>query len=244
MYFVTMSNEPKLNDQQKVAKSTNLLWLMFIIPILGGIALQFILNSGSLFNKSGANVAIPAGTINQAKSTITKDFKIDVSKYTSTESKPSDTKMDGMMMGGSMSSMTDRVFDDESFLTIMIPHHEEAIESSRQILKTTTNPELKAFAERVVTDQIPETTKMITILNSRYQPDSSYVKMMKDLSNGGKEVDQLYINDMIIHHQGAVDMANKILTITKSDEIKVLASGISTGQSAQIKQLEGLGRKI
>ena len=67
--------------------------------------------------------------------------------------------------------------------------------------------------------------------------------MMEDLSKGGTEADQMYIKGMIIHHQSAVDMANKILTITKNDQVKVLAGGISTSQSVQIIQLKNLQTK-
>ena len=233
-----MSNNLELNEQQKVVKSTRALWWVFLIVILCGFSLQLIIHPGSLFNKSGADVAVPAGT----KNTPQKETKIEASNTTLNDNKIGD-KMDGMEMGGSMAMMTDRVTDDESFLKAMIPHHEEAIESSKQILKTTTNPELKAFAERVVLDQTPETYQMIEILNSRYQPDSSYMAMMGDLSKGGTEADQMYIKGMIIHHQSAVDMANKILTITKNDQVKVLAGGISTSQSVQIIQLKNLQTK-
>ena len=156
-----MSNNLELNEQQKVVKSTRALWWVFLIVILCGFSLQLIIHPGSLFNKSGADVAVPAGT----KNTPQKETKIEASNTTLNDNKIGD-KMDGMEMGGSMAMMTDRVTDDESFLKAMIPHHEEAIESSKQILKTTTNPELKAFAERVVLDQTPETYQMIEILNS------------------------------------------------------------------------------
>ena len=219
-----MTTRPELNEQQKVTKANNLVWWIFFIFILAGFSLQLILNPELLFSKSGANTST-------TKSTNSNVTKVD------------NSKMGGMEMGGSMAMMTDRITDDESFLKAMIPHHEEAIESSKQILKTTTNPELKAFAERVVLDQTPETYQMIEILNSRYQPDSSYMAMMGDLSKGGTEADQIYIKGMIIHHQSAVDMANKILTITKDDKIKVLASGISTNQSVQIIQLKNLQTK-
>ena len=219
-----MTTRPELNEQQKVTKANNLVWWIFFIFILAGFSLQLILNPELLFSKSGANTST-------TKSTNSNVTKVD------------NSKMGGMEMGGSMAMMTDRITDDESFLKAMIPHHEEAIESSKQILKTTTNPELKAFAERVVLDQTPETYQMIEILNSRYQPDSSYMAMMGDLSKGGTEADQIYIKGMIIHHQSAVDMANKILTITKDDKIKVLASGISTSQSVQIIQLKNLQTK-
>ena len=43
--------------------------------------------------------------------------------------------------------------DEFSYLAMMIPHHEEAIESARALLTGTDRPEMRAFAQRVIDAQ-------------------------------------------------------------------------------------------
>ncbi|HBO38321.1 MAG TPA: hypothetical protein DD638_06630, partial [Pasteurellaceae bacterium] len=45
------------------------------------------------------------------------------------------------------------VTDDKSFLNGMIPHHQEAVDTSAVILTRTNNPELVKFAQEVIATQ-------------------------------------------------------------------------------------------
>jgi uncharacterized protein (DUF305 family) len=54
----------------------------------------------------------------------------------------------------------------------------------------------------------------------------------------GDAFDQAFLSEMIIHHQGAVAMAQQALTNAKHQEIKDLASGIIAAQNKEIVEMK------
>ena len=50
--------------------------------------------------------------------------------------------------------------------------------------------------------------------------------------------DALFIDSMIMHHQGAIDMANQALKEATKPEIKTLAENIIKAQESEIKQMQ------
>ncbi len=54
----------------------------------------------------------------------------------------------------------------------------------------------------------------------------------------GDAFDQTFIEEMIVHHQGAVDMAKFALMHAKHQEIKTLASAIIAAQTSEITQMQ------
>jgi len=66
---------------------------------------------------------------------------------------------------------------------------------------------------------------------------------MKDMSSllatlRGDEFDQTFINLMIDHHQGAIDMAELVATNTERKELKELANDIITAQTKEIEMMK------
>lgn len=55
----------------------------------------------------------------------------------------------------------------------------------------------------------------------------------------GDAFDAAFLEGMIPHHQGAIDMANAALTNAKHDEIKNMAKAIISAQQKEIDQMEG-----
>jgi uncharacterized protein (DUF305 family) len=49
----------------------------------------------------------------------------------------------------------------------MIPHHQGAIDMSEELIKKTKDPELKAFAEKIIKDQKAEIKQMQDILKKK-----------------------------------------------------------------------------
>lgn len=147
---------------------------------------------------------------------------------------------DSMMMG--MTHMTDSVKDDQSFLEGMIPHHQEAVDSSNQVFKTTTDPELKTFAQNVIVAQTKEIIEMKTWyktwFNKDYTPNSNYMAMMGGVNGKtGKDLDKEYVKGMLGHHGEAIEMAKKIQGISKRPEILKLSNDIITSQTTEVKTL-------
>ena len=54
----------------------------------------------------------------------------------------------------------------------------------------------------------------------------------------GDAFDKAFVDEMIVHHQGAVDMAHAALTSAKHQEIKDMANAIITAQTKEIAQME------
>lgn len=151
----------------------------------------------------------------------------------------SDSQLNSATATHDMSSM---VTDDKSFLQEMIPHHIEAINSSKVIVQSTKDAELKAFATNVIADQTSEVNMMKalykSISSSEYTDNATYKPMMSDMN--GKmdtDLDRAYITGMIEHHSGAISMAKKILPISKSTEVKTLSQNIITNQAKEVEIL-------
>jgi uncharacterized protein (DUF305 family) len=54
----------------------------------------------------------------------------------------------------------------------------------------------------------------------------------------GNAFDQAFLSEMIIHHQGAVEMAQLALTNAKHQEVKDLAVGIISAQNKEITEMK------
>jgi uncharacterized protein (DUF305 family) len=139
--------------------------------------------------------------------------------------------------------MTSMVTDDKSFIQAMIPHHQEAIDTSKVILNESKDQELKIFANQVIIDQTKEVESMKTwyktITSNEYKDDGKYMPMMTSMKGKtGTELDKAYMQGMMFHHGGAIDMAKKILPISKSQDVKTLANNIVINQAKEIQTLE------
>ena len=64
--------------------------------------------------------------------------------------------------------------------------------------------------------------------------------MMQGLAGKeGEEFDRAFIEEMIVHHEGAVMMAEAALTSAKRSEIKQMARDIITAQTREIEMMQG-----
>ncbi len=63
--------------------------------------------------------------------------------------------------------------------------------------------------------------------------------MMQELEGKtGDEFDKAFLSEMIMHHQGAVAMAEAALQSAKHQEIKDMAKAIIAAQNAEIRQMQ------
>ena len=68
---------------------------------------------------------------------------------------------------------------------------------------------------------------------------SSMSEMMESLADKtGDDFDNVFIDAMIVHHQGAIDMAEEAKTKAKHQEIKSLADDIIIAQTNEISMME------
>lgn len=85
--------------------------------------------------------------------------------------------------------------------------------------------------------------KMMNHENGAGQGDMSMEGMMKGMMAGlegktGLEFDQVFLGEMIIHHQGAVDMAKQVLATSKRPELIKLANEIMAAQTKEIEMMK------
>ncbi len=68
---------------------------------------------------------------------------------------------------------------------------------------------------------------------------SAMENMMASLGGkSGDEFDKAFLSEMIMHHEGAVDMAEAALGDAKHTEIKDMAHAIISAQTAEISQMK------
>lgn len=97
----------------------------------------------------------------------------------------------------------------------------------------------------VVNNQMYGTMRMMGMggvaTNMMAMRDGSGVSMddmMTDLQGKtSDEFDKAFISNMIVHHQGAIDMADEAKKSAKHDEIKKMADDIISAQSREIDQM-------
>ncbi len=144
---------------------------------------------------------------------------------------------------------------DVTFAQQMIPHHEQAVEMATVALANTTNPQILALATSIKGAQQPEIATMTAWLTTWGQPQPG--SSMDDMGMGmmsaadmtslgaanGSNFDTMFLDMMIRHHTGAIDMAQKVQKDGKSPEVKALAGGIIEAQRTEITTMKGLAGK-
>jgi uncharacterized protein (DUF305 family) len=140
-----------------------------------------------------------------------------------------------------------QITSEEVFISEMIPHHQEAIDTSRLVLNSD-NPEVSKLASQIISAQELEVEMMNTWINEWYPSStykSKYTNMMPDLTKlEGKERDKAYLKGMIEHHKGAIEMAKQAQTVTLRNEVLELTNNIITTQEAEVKQIEEILKNI
>lgn len=145
----------------------------------------------------------------------------------------------GMQMMDSM--LANNEFD---YLRKMIPHHQEAIATAKLLKAGTNRPEMKKFADDIIRIQSAEIQKMQNWLNQWYPNQKAkvaYTPMMRDLTNlKGDALDRAFLEDMRMHHMGAIMMSQHLLmdNLAKHNEVKTLAQQIITAQRKEIHQMQ------
>lgn len=146
--------------------------------------------------------------------------------------------------GHAMHDMSMTVDSEATFITGMIPHHREAVESARAVLETTQRPEIRELAQNVIATQTEEIA-LLEGWREEWYPDAAEADsapMMSDPAGlSPKEADRAFLEDMIMHHQGAIDMEQSYLDadFDKRAVVAELAEDIIAAQDGEISQMRG-----
>lgn len=144
--------------------------------------------------------------------------------------------------------------DDISFAQNMMPHHKQALEMVDLARANTTDPALLELASGIAAAQGPEMGQLSAMLRSWGQdPDAAMDHsghgmampgMVDDAAMGrleslrGAEFDTLWLQSMISHHQGAIEMAKAEIANGQNPEAKQLAERIVKAQESEIAQMK------
>ncbi|MEU4445268.1 DUF305 domain-containing protein [Actinosynnema sp. NPDC050801] len=145
---------------------------------------------------------------------------------------------------------------DIAFAQGMIPHHQGAIEMTGLVQGRTSNARVLDLASRIEKAQDPEIKTMTDWLNSwgaevhpTGMPGMDHGSDMSGMSDADVDVlkqakdaefDRVFLDMMIEHHQGAIDMSKTELQQGENPDAKKLAQQIIDSQQAEITEMQGL----
>ena len=147
---------------------------------------------------------------------------------------------------------------DVEFAQGMIAHHEQAIEMAEIALDPTigASPEVIDLATRIKGAQDPEVELMTGWLTAAGQPtmmDSSDGHDMSSMDGmmtaeqmdamaalTGPEFDQMWLEMMIAHHEGAISQSQTVKANGSNADVLALADQIITAQQAEITEMQAL----
>lgn len=153
------------------------------------------------------------------------------------------------------SSASSVAMADQMFVVMMIPHHEQAIEMSDVVLaKEGVDPRVVQLAERIKAAQGPEIELMEGWLDDWGVPHDPDASRGMDHGDGmmseadmtalreadGSEASRLFLEQMIVHHEGAVEMARSALADGQDADVLALAQRVIDDQTAEIAEMQQL----
>jgi uncharacterized protein (DUF305 family) len=144
--------------------------------------------------------------------------------------------------------------DDVTFAEMMIPHHQQALEMGAMVPTRTTNQDLLVLAQHIAMDQQAEIQTLKGLLTQWGQPvppdNASHGMTMTGMVDQATmnrlpllQGDAFYtqwIKSMILHHQGAVDMAQTEIAHGENPDALKIANIIVSSQQREISYMNHL----
>lgn len=157
---------------------------------------------------------------------------------------------------GAASSASEHNEADVMFSTMMIPHHEQAVEMAGLVPERTENAAVRDLAERIRAGQQPEIDRMSGWLREWGEPAAAdlgghggHTGMSGMMSEDdvrdlealeGPAFDRRWLEMMLEHHEGAVDMAEEVLRAGEHPGTAELARAVIEAQQREIAQMRAL----
>lgn len=145
---------------------------------------------------------------------------------------------------GSSSAGASATYSDKAFLSGMIAHHEGAVDMAKIIIKAPAkgqDSQIRKWAEDIIKEQDKEIAMMHQMLKKMGGLDKeAYAHMKASMDemlkvrehNGGMEVH--FIQQMLPHHAGALEMSIPALLHSSDKDVVKLAKEIITAQTKEI----------
>lgn len=162
--------------------------------------------------------------------------------------------------GGTASPYADGPYafnrSDLMFTMMMIPHHQQAIEMSDILLaKSGVDQRVSDLAQQIADAQTQEIEMMEAWLDDWGMPPMDGMRHGNGLMGNGttsddvlarleaadaRDATRLFLEQMIVHHEDAIEMAEDELASGSSREVRALSKRIIEDQSAEIATMESL----
>ncbi|MFT4034391.1 MAG: DUF305 domain-containing protein [Patulibacter sp.] len=142
---------------------------------------------------------------------------------------------------------------DQAFVRQMIPHHQQAVEMAEIAGAHAEHDEIKRLARAIISTQRKEIAKLSAIGQAIGAGESSdmagdaatlglamnQMGMSMDMSTlaDADRFDQAFIDDMTVHHAGAVAMAKAQLRGGADARLSAIATAIVDAQQAEIEEM-------
>lgn len=146
------------------------------------------------------------------------------------------------------------------FISCMIPHHEAAIYMCMNLLKYTSYRPLIDIARGIINmqergiAQMKEIYRTTQYLNNKPNDVIRYFTKYRNIAENmiGKmrsaprvnNININFTNEMIPHHEGAVEMCNNLLQYPIDPRLEIVAKNIIIEQSRGIEQLKQIRRNL
>jgi uncharacterized protein (DUF305 family) len=144
---------------------------------------------------------------------------------------------------------------DATFAQKMIPHHQQALDMSAMVPSRTTNRDLIVMAKRIAVDQQAQIDTLRGLLQQWGEPaapdsmghdgmgmdgmvDAGTMAKLPTLT--GAAFDDLWLRSMIIHHQGAIAMAEPEIAQGKDPTAVKMAKIIVDWQQLEIGRMNAM----
>ena len=167
-----------------------------------------------------------------------------------------DSSSDAGSSASSSSAASAHNDQDVMFAQMMLPHHEQAVEMSDMLLVkgSGVDTDVAGLAKQIKAEQSPEINQLTGWLKGWGEPvESEHSGMghsmsgmmsdsdMSDLDQASaKDAAKLYLEQMVQHHEGAVDMAKTEVDKGKNTDAVAMAKSIVSSQTEQITQMQDM----
>ncbi|ATB46272.1 hypothetical protein MYMAC_001864 [Corallococcus macrosporus DSM 14697] len=144
--------------------------------------------------------------------------------------------------------VVDGNYSDERFIDMMAAHHQMATEMAIVEEQRGTRQELRALATKMIQDQRQEIDELKALKQAHFgSSDVPTMMSESEMQNSGMlmpnelaqqpDVDKAFIDSMMPHHSGAIQMAAVALRRSSIAEIRTLARRIIDAQAEEIGQM-------
>lgn len=151
-----------------------------------------------------------------------------------------------MPMMNDLARLSGRTFE-RAFMSMMIPHHQGAIDSSRAVLERTQDTQARTWATQIIADQAREIAEMQARLRGYGGPNQMMTRMMQmnrmmdmpAIIRASSTPERTFLEGMIPHHAAASEKANLALQRTQDAFVLDLARRIVTAQAGEMQDFQG-----